>query len=506
MTDRAQNVTTDLPHRATQSIHHLAGTLAKSFAVYGLANFGIRALNFLLVVLYAHYLHPSDYGVIYLAEIVAAFLIIFEGLSIDSSLQRLYFQHHHDAAVLRSYLGSAIRFGFCWMGIFVALIFFAGNSLQSHLAGDIGVPFYPYVALAVASATCTQGVQYRLAIYQAERRPRPYALLSVFLFVLTAAFCIYQVVILQRGALGMLRGKLAAAVIVFLIATWSMRHLLTAPFHWKFVRESLSFSLPLVPHLTMASGLIVADRFILQHYRDVSEVGIYSLAYTLGMVMFLVTQSLSQAWLPMFFELASGHGQNRQALGRICSGLAVFLAAIACLGILISPPFVSVALDSRYHAAARIVPLVVMGYLFHSFFSLFNLSILQAKRTAFVFVASLVAFSANMILNFAMIPRWGMYGAAWATMLAYAVEAAGAYLFAQSFFRLPYRMAEILAGFAIAAAALWLTQSRWTFAWHGLALGFALIVALGLLAVLGRRDLHATILALQKSRKTPPAA
>jgi O-antigen/teichoic acid export membrane protein len=56
---------------------------------------------------------------------------------------------------------------------------------------------------------------------------------------------------------------------------------------------------------------ILADRFILAHYRDLSEVGIYSLAYSLGMVMFLVTRSLSQAWLPMFFELARYRKENR---------------------------------------------------------------------------------------------------------------------------------------------------------------------------------------------------
>jgi O-antigen/teichoic acid export membrane protein len=126
-------------------------------------------------------------------------------------------------------------------------------------------------------------------------------------------------VIRRGGAIGMMKAKQVTAVLTFLVAAWSMRTLLTARFLWRFVRESLSFSLPLVPHLVMASGLVVADRFILAHYRDLSEVGIYSLAYTLGMVMFLVTHSLSQAWLPMFFELADDRKDNRQLLGRICT-------------------------------------------------------------------------------------------------------------------------------------------------------------------------------------------
>ena len=149
--------------------------LAHSFAAYGIANIGIRGLNFLLILVYAHYLMPSDYGIIYLAEIIASFLSIFAGLSIDSALQRLYFQHHHDAEELRSYLGSATRFGLVWMALFLTLILALGRVMQFHRPAYTSVPFYPYIAIAVATATVLQGVQYRLAVYQASRRPWSYA-------------------------------------------------------------------------------------------------------------------------------------------------------------------------------------------------------------------------------------------------------------------------------------------------------------------------------------------
>ncbi len=495
-----QNVTTVAQNAPTT--RGVAGRLAQSFAIYGLANFGIRALNFLLIVVYAHYLRPSDYGIIYLAEIVAAFLVIFESLAIDSALQRLYFQHNHDPEELRSFIGTVVRFGLLWMALLAVLVCFTGGRIQSHFP-HISVPFYPYVAMAIVTATATLGVQVRLAIYKAARRPRSYAMLSIFLFVLTAAGCICGVIVLGRGALGMLEGKLVAALFVFVVSLWSLRTFFTAPFAWKFVREALSFGLPLVPHLMMASGLIVADRFILEHYRNLGEVGIYSLAYTLGMVMFLVTQSLSQAWLPMFYELA-GSQENRPVLGRICSGLLIFLFAIGCSGMLVSPLFVHLALDARYHAADRIVPLVIAGYLCHAIFSLFSLSILQAKRTSFVFSVSLVAFTANIVLNFIMIPRWGMEGAAWATTLAYVIEAVGAYFLAQRFFPLPYRLLEILAGFAISGAVLWLTQSPWMLRWHGLLTIASLVAALGLLALVGRRDLQMVLWRARKGGKREP--
>jgi O-antigen/teichoic acid export membrane protein len=501
MADLSPQVAAVEAEGATQPLRSVVTGLAQSFAIYGGANFGIRALNFLLIVVYAHYLRPYDYGIIYMAEIIASFLIIFGGLSIDSALQRLYFQHNHDSEELGSYLATSIRFGLSWMAAFLALVLVAGGCLHSRLSAYTAVPFYPYIAMAICTATASQGVQYRLAIYQAARRPASYALLSFFFVALTASCCVYGVVISRGGALGMMKGKLVAATIAFLVAAWSMRALLTARFQWRFVRESLSFSLPLIPHVVMASGLVVADRFILEHYRDLSEVGIYSLAYTLGMVMFLVTQSLSQAWLPMFFQLAVNRKENHQVLGRICSGLVIGLISLACFGMLLAPSFVHVALDHRYRPAALIVPLVVMGYLFHALFSLFNLSILQAKRTAFVFVASVMAFVVNLVLNFAMIPRWGMYGAAWATTIAYAIEALIAYLFAQRFFVLAYNVSATLGGLTVAGGALALAQSVWILKWNGLFSVLSTIAAFGLLALIGRRDLQASLTEIRKTRQ-----
>lgn len=497
-----QLVDTERSQAPAPPLHSVLGQLAQSFAIYGSANFAIRAFNFLLIVIYAHFLRPSDYGTIYLAEIVASFLAIPAGLSIDSALERLYFQPNQDSEVRRSLLGSAIRFGFCWMAIFVSLALAFGWMFQANLPLHTQTPFYPYIALAILTAAASKGIQYRLAIYQISGRRRSYVILSLVLALLTATCCAYWVILRRCGAVGMLEGKLLAAGIMLLVATWSMRSYLMVRFSWKFVRQSLSFGLPLIPHLIMASALVVADRLILAHYRNLSEVGIYSLAYSFGMVMYLVTDSLSQAWLPLFFGLAGKGGESRLVLGRVSSGLAVFLAGIACLGMLLSPIFVHTALDERYREAARIVPLVIMGYLFHALFSLFHLSILHAKRTASVFAISLLAFLANLALNLLMIPRWGMYGAAWATTVAYGIEAVGACALAQRFFALPYRVAEILSSVAIAGAAVGLTQAPSMTMGKGTPLAIAVIPALALLALIGRHDLRST-LTLLRNRATP---
>ena len=106
-----------------------------------------------------------------------------------------------------------------------------------------------------------------------------------------------------------------------------------------------------------------------------------------------------------------------------------------------------------------------------------------------------------MILNFVMIPRWGMYGAAWATTIAYAIEAFIAYLFAQRFFVLSYAVPQILGGLTVAGGAVALTQSAWILKWNGLFAVLSTIVAFALLALIGKRDLRASLTAIRKTRQ-----
>jgi O-antigen/teichoic acid export membrane protein len=217
-------------------------------------------------------------------------------------------------------------------------------------------------------------------------------------------------------------------------------------------------------------------------------VGLYSIAYTFGGVMSLVTMTLSQAWAPMYYELARNREEGRRALGKICSGLAVILSAIACFGALIAHDFIAHFLDHRYMAAGGIVPWIIGAYLAHSIFTLFSLAVIQAKRTHWLMLVSFVAFAANTILNFALIPRWGMYGAAYATIAAYFIEVVVMYFVAQRLYPLSYNLPRIIAACCVFLVALAATQIGWSEHNRLFAVAAAGLLCLGLLTVLGLKE------------------
>jgi O-antigen/teichoic acid export membrane protein len=463
--------------------------ILRASTVYGLANLGIRALNFLLLPVYTRFLSPADYGLIALAETLAAFFAAITGMGFDASLQRLYFRHVADSGKLRNYIGTVLKFALLVQSAFLLLVLTVGPHFEHAIRPTSPLPFR-YFALAMVTALATQFFNYRMVLFQAERRPWAYATLSFVSFTLTALVCVTMVVVARRGAVGMLTGKLIAAGICYCVAATLAAPSLASRFQWAYVRETVSMGLPLVPHMLMALGLITADRFILAHYRDLREVGLYTVAYTFGMIMSLVTMSLNQAWAPVYYDVARQGESGARVLGRMCDGLVIALTAIACFGSLVAQPFIRLFLDPRYISAGRVVPWIVGAYLAHSMFSLFSLACMQARRTNLIMIASFVGLAVNTILNFVLIPQWGMYGAAAATLIGYALEALVMYLWAQRAYRLRYDLPRLLAAMAIFVGVLVLTQVRWSpqhIANFTIAAGLASFLLLGLL---GRHSLQ----------------
>lgn len=429
----------------------LHGTL-----IYGATNFGLKGVNFGLVVLYTRFLTPADFGTVALAEVMAAIVATVSGLGLSAAIQPLFFRYIGDRRALQQCVSSLLHFGAAATMFFLAVALLGGALFARGFGFRIA--FWPYVAIALGTAAALQLVDYRLVLYQIEEKPTSYSMLAAASFVFTATATVYGVILLRGGAVSLLGGKLIGAALTLCLAVWLGRHWLKGGWQKSFVLEALPLSLPLLPHMLLALGLIAADRLILQRYRNMQEVGLYSLAYTLGMMMFLVTASVAQAWSPSFYRMASQGDEKKPVLGRMLTMVVLLLGAVAVFGSAIAHPFVHLVLDPRYWQAGRLVPLVIGGYLFHAVFALFQMSALHARKTQFVWVVSIVALAVNLALNFAWDPKWGMYGAAWATTLAYGVEGLLMYIYGQRVYRLPVNGLRICEGLGIFSVLLVLTQ------------------------------------------------
>jgi O-antigen/teichoic acid export membrane protein len=215
----------------------------------------------------------------------------------------------------------------------------------------------------------------------------------------------------------------------------------------------------------------VIDRPILKYLTDDATVGIYQANYRLGIFRMMAVNMFDAAWRPFFLQRAADDA-GRQVLARV---MTYFVAAagllLLFLGLFI-PQIVSLPLmggrpliNPVYWAGLPIVPVVTLGYLFNGIYVNLLAPATLAKRSELVAYATGLGAAVNVATNLLWIPRWGMMGAAAATLAAYAAMAGSLYLMSRKVYPIAYeggrllRVAGCLAAVGLAARAIGLDFS-----------------------------------------------
>src|SRR5262249_5848766 len=139
--------------------------------IYGLGNYGIKIVGFLLIPLYTRYLAPADYGVMALVSMYTQVMFILMNLGQSTSLFRFYYEHDTDEARERVVAASI------WIIILfalplAALPFLFNQPLAQVLLGDSGLWFL--MCLGTATVLCKVILRMPFAIMRAGDQSRRY--------------------------------------------------------------------------------------------------------------------------------------------------------------------------------------------------------------------------------------------------------------------------------------------------------------------------------------------
>jgi O-antigen/teichoic acid export membrane protein len=168
-----------------------------------------------------------------------------------------------------------------------------------------------------------------------------------------------------------------------------------------------------------------------------------------GTAFELIASSVNSAILPFFYLTASTESKTDSA--RLFADVAVYnTALLGFLGlgtILFAREVILIFATPEYLEAEAVVMLVAWASVFQALANVPTRSIYLVKKTAYLPLVFVVPAMMNVGLNLLLIPRHGMMGAAWATMLTYPLLFVLTLLVAQKLYPIPYdyvRMAKPL--------------------------------------------------------------
>jgi O-antigen/teichoic acid export membrane protein len=95
-------------------------------------------------------------------------------------------------------------------------------------------------------------------------------------------------------------------------------------------------------------------------------------------------------------------------------------------------------------SAAQVVPLILIAYVFQAWTNAVDIGILVRERTGLLSLANWIAAAVALVLYAALIPRWLGFGAAIATVVAFAVRLGVVYWMSQRLWPVRYEWRPVL--------------------------------------------------------------
>jgi len=386
-------------------------------SIYGIGNILIKSVAFLLIPLYAHKLIPQEYGIVALLEFIEQLgkAILPFGLA-NAVIRFLPFYQKEDKEDI--YVVTLFFFLFLINSIVLIFLFIFASKFSSVLLGNEAdyLKYFRAILLVIYSGVFQS---FFMNVLRAKEKSFLYVIFTLINFLILLGLNIYFVGFKDQGIWGIVSSKLIVAALNFIFIIFYFLGKYKKKTDFALIKENISYGIPLVFVGLAVTLLTLSDRYLLKILSDLSNVGIYSMAYKFGMIINIVLITpFSLAFTPMIFRIA----ENRKVedlysnyffyFSVICFSFFLFIAFFA-------KELMQVFTSPQYVIGYKIVPIITFSYILYGLRQFFVSTIALSKKTFIIAIITVMAALVNIIFNLILIPFWGFMGAAIATMVAY---------------------------------------------------------------------------------------
>lgn len=159
------------------------------------------------------------------------------------------------------------------------------------------------------------------------------------------------------------------------------------------------------------------DIWVLSYFEPTAQVGLYLLAANTTQMLWLVSDPIAGVLMP-HLNAASGVERIRKFWAYHRLNVTVVLLASA-VAFVLADPIIPLAFGHEFSPAVPAFRLLLIGNLFACASKTFSTWNMAQNAVRFNLIATLIGLAATVVLDFALIPTFGIMGAAAASTVAY---------------------------------------------------------------------------------------
>jgi O-antigen/teichoic acid export membrane protein len=391
--------------------------IATNFAIVQSRTFVMVFVGLLTSVVLARALGAEGRGQLAVIMLLPVMLSIFLNLGVSSAnVFYISSKRVSSTVALRTSIFLTLFLSLLGVSISVPLLLFKSDTLFP------GAPLWILLfGMALFPIQLLDG--FFVSIINGQQRFKEYAaisLLSPFLYLAALSVFVWM---LDSGVIGAVASQLVVSLVSMTVLFFFFR---------KFFGQRCSkgeivhyskrcFNYGGRAHLSniMAFVNYRADLFILNLFLSSANLGIYAISVALAESLWLLSKGISTVLLPKLSELHNAEGKRKMLTPFIARWVFLLTFVAAVVAAIIIPYAINLFYGAEFMPGVQTFRILLIGIVLGSFSRVLANDIAARDLPQYNFYASIAVVSVNVTMNFILIPKWGIIGAATATSFAY---------------------------------------------------------------------------------------
>ena len=388
-------------------------SLSKRIIILVFAKVLMNAIGIITAPIFTRILSVNDYGIFSLYLSFCDMIVIILGLQTYSTMNNALYDFPKEDYL--EYCGNIF-----FLSLLCFFVGYVGCVIVDGLFVIIDADISVFLDAIFLNAFFVFAVNFYIKYLDVQKNALLNVIISIFLAVSTSILSIILVLKMDipdiwGRILGYIvpYGIIASVVAICFLKKISIKKVKV---HWRYC---IGISIPLVFHTLSAIVLAQGDRFVILDILNEAEAGIYSFSYTIAMPISIVWTATNTAWVPEYYGyLANNDLEKLKILSK--NYLRIF-SLFTGMYMLVCPEAVRLLATEEYYSGIPTIPIVGMGHYFNYLYTFPVNYEFYNKKTKYIAMSTLAAAIFNIILNYKLIPLYGIFGAGIATLLSYII-------------------------------------------------------------------------------------
>lgn len=385
-----------------------SNSFVKIGMIYTLSNIVIKGMAFITTPIFTRLMSQEEYGSFSNISSWANIISIIATLCLYSSISRAKYDYDED---IKGYMSTITILGsvftlIIWLLIELKIGFWERLFNMDRL----------YIRSIMIYSLFTPALQTLITKHRMYNEYKNVIALTWITLLVTTFGALGLTILMSNKLTGRVIGNYTIIAIVDVVF-WLYIVIQGKTFSLKMCKYACALSLPLLVHELSGVLLNSSDRIIINQLCGARKAALYSIAYTIAMIITVVLSSLNQAWVPWFFDKMQKNDREsiRNVVPKYMAGFTV-----GCIGLMfIGPEMILIFGGENYLEAMYVIPPICLAIEIQFVYTLYvNIEFFE-KKTTYISLATAGATVINIALNYYAIPRWGYIAAAYTTVIGY---------------------------------------------------------------------------------------